>query len=59
MTSSDVVTEREDLEVGEAVDTEIARRSGVFVGNGFSALSSNVALLRTRDGRPRDFTQYW
>lgn len=34
LTSSDIVSEFDDQEVGEAVDTEIARRSGVFVGNG-------------------------
>lgn len=77
ISSNDVTQNWEDQEVGEAVDTEIARRAGVFVGNGvsrlassclhqcsyghsqFSALSSNVALLRTKDGRHRDFTQYW
>lgn len=34
LTSADVINEPDDYEVGEAVDTEIARRSGVFVGNG-------------------------
>lgn len=32
--SADVVNSWDDREVGEAVDTEIARRAGVFVGNG-------------------------
>jgi hypothetical protein len=34
--TGDVMTQWEDQEVAEAVDTEIARRSGVFVGNGVS-----------------------
>jgi hypothetical protein len=34
LTSSDVAYKWDDREVIEAVDTEIARRSGVFVGNG-------------------------
>lgn len=34
--SADVVNSWDDREVGEAVDTEIARRAGVFVGNGVS-----------------------
>jgi hypothetical protein len=81
LTSADVAYKWEDREIVEAVDTEIARRSGVFVGNGvshekcglkrvadpdnaasfaqFSALSSNVALLRNADGKHTDFTQYW
>lgn len=56
---SDVTNEWADREVAEAVDIEIARRAGVFVGNGFSALSSVVALLRNAEGRHPDFTQYW
>ncbi|KGB79128.1 hypothetical protein CNBG_4966 [Cryptococcus deuterogattii R265] len=48
-----------DREVGVAVDMEVARRAGVFVGNGFSMTSSNVALLRSRDGIHPDLTQFW
>lgn len=36
ISSNDVTQNWEDQEVGEAVDTEIARRAGVFVGNGVS-----------------------
>jgi len=36
LTSADVAYKWEDREIVEAVDTEIARRSGVFVGNGVS-----------------------
>ncbi|KAJ9104022.1 hypothetical protein QFC19_004156 [Naganishia cerealis] len=34
ITSNDIASQWDDQEVGEAVDTEIARRSGIFVGNG-------------------------
>lgn len=33
-----------------AVDMELARRAEVFVGNGYSSLSSEVAALRLADG---------
>ncbi|KAL7421402.1 hypothetical protein Q5752_004287 [Cryptotrichosporon argae] len=49
----------DDAEVGVAVDMEVARRAGVFVGNGFSTTSSNIVLLRTRDGIHPDLTQFW
>lgn len=39
--SGDVISDWEDQEIGEAVETEIARRAGVFVGNGVS-----IALSR-------------
>lgn len=40
LTSADVAYKWEDREIVEAVDTEIARRSGVFVGNGVSQIGS-------------------
>lgn len=33
-----------------AVDVELARRAGVFIGNGFSSLSTQVLALRLGDG---------
>nr|XP_019047872.1 hypothetical protein I302_04492 [Kwoniella bestiolae CBS 10118]OCF26802.1 hypothetical protein I302_04492 [Kwoniella bestiolae CBS 10118] len=55
----DIYPEWQDKEVGVAVDMEIARRAGVFVGNGFSTTSSNIVLLRSRDGIHPDLTQLW
>jgi len=40
LTSADVAYKWEDRGIVEAVDTEIARRSGVFVGNGVSQIGS-------------------
>ncbi|WWC64268.1 uncharacterized protein I303_106878 [Kwoniella dejecticola CBS 10117] len=55
----DIYPDWQDKEVGVAVDMEIARRAGVFVGNGFSTTSSNIVLLRSRDGIHPDLTQFW
>ncbi|WVQ94802.1 hypothetical protein IAU59_001885 [Kwoniella sp. CBS 9459] len=55
----DVYPEWQDKEVGVAVDMEVGRRAGVFVGNGFSTTSSNIVLLRSRDGIHPDLTQFW
>ncbi|WVQ81580.1 hypothetical protein IAT38_003704 [Cryptococcus sp. DSM 104549] len=56
---NDIYPDWEDKEVGVAVDMEVARRAGVFVGNGFSMTSSNIVLLRSRDGVHPDLTQFW
>ncbi|WVR09242.1 hypothetical protein IAU60_006306 [Kwoniella sp. DSM 27419] len=55
----DVYPDWQDKEVGVAVDMEVGRRAGVFVGNGFSTTSSNIVLLRSRDGVHPDLTQFW
>jgi hypothetical protein len=53
LTSGDVASQWEDQEIGEAVDTEIARRAGVFVGNGVStAASSNFLRCPVTDAIP-------
>lgn len=39
--------------ISPAVDMAIAVDAGVFVGNGFSSLSSNVAILRLARGMDR------
>lgn len=41
-----------------AVDVELARRSEVFIGNGYSSLSSQILALRLSadGGRPQDVT---
>lgn len=46
LTSGDVASQWEDQEIGEAVDTEIARRAGVFVGNGVSSATLSSFLRR-------------
>ncbi|BEI83781.1 hypothetical protein CcaverHIS002_0403850 [Cutaneotrichosporon cavernicola] len=57
--ASEVHNAWRDWEVRPMVDTEVMRRAGVFVGNGFTTMASNVALLRARDLVHPDFTQFW
>ncbi|KZT39170.1 hypothetical protein SISSUDRAFT_985212, partial [Sistotremastrum suecicum HHB10207 ss-3] len=42
-----------------AVDMEIARRAEAFIGNGFSSVTSNVAMLRMVDHRDDYTTRFW
>jgi len=55
ITSSDLDLEYdstgEALDVGMAVDMEIARRAAVFVGNGWSSFTSNIVHRRLVDGK--------
>ncbi|KAH0834283.1 hypothetical protein J3R83DRAFT_11652 [Lanmaoa asiatica] len=46
----DVQLDAEQYHVSMAVDMAIAERAEVFVGNGFSSLSSNVVMLRLAKG---------
>ncbi|KDQ50805.1 hypothetical protein JAAARDRAFT_41747 [Jaapia argillacea MUCL 33604] len=48
--SLDVLLDSEQQYVGMAVDMAIAGKAEVFVGNGFSSLSSNVVMLRMARG---------
>ncbi|KAJ7681472.1 hypothetical protein B0H17DRAFT_1170164 [Mycena rosella] len=41
----------EQTEVGGAVDMEVGRRAGVFLGNGWSSFTSNIIHQRLVDGR--------
>ncbi|KAG9310783.1 hypothetical protein JVU11DRAFT_8632 [Chiua virens] len=49
-TTVDMLLDAEQHYVSMAVDMAIAERAEVFVGNGFSSLSSNVVLLRLAKG---------
>ncbi|KAF8330241.1 hypothetical protein F5887DRAFT_895963 [Amanita rubescens] len=50
ITSNDLLLDAEQRYVGMAVDMAIAERAEVFVGNGFSSLSSNIVMLRMAKG---------
>lgn len=41
------------------VDVEIARHATVFIGNGFSSLTSDITMLRLADGRVADSIAFW
>ncbi|KAH9958796.1 hypothetical protein BGW80DRAFT_1465117 [Lactifluus volemus] len=59
-------TSRRDLRLArewrhncQVVDMAIAQRSEVFLGNGFSSLTSNVVMLRAAQGMDWNKTRFW
>ncbi|KAG8855398.1 hypothetical protein FRB96_007055 [Tulasnella sp. 330] len=59
LTSKDLSLMWTEREVDQAVDMEIARRAEVFLGNGFSSLTSNILMLRLSDGTPIENNRFW
>ncbi|QRV79621.1 O-FucT domain protein [Ceratobasidium sp. AG-Ba] len=59
VTSNDLELNWQAASVGVAVDMAITSRAEVFVGNGFSSLSSNVIMKRMSAGMPLDTTRLW
>jgi hypothetical protein len=45
--------------VVQALDMLVAQRSEVFIGNGWSSLTSNVVMLRMAQGLPPDSNRFW
>ncbi|KAG1738934.1 uncharacterized protein EDB91DRAFT_1288158 [Suillus paluster] len=59
VTSKDLKLSWEAKPVAQAVDMLIGQRAQVFIGNGFSSLTSNIVMLRMlRDLAPED-TRFW
>ncbi|THH03544.1 hypothetical protein EW145_g6178 [Phellinidium pouzarii] len=57
--SLDVRVDAEQKYVAMAIDMAIAERSEVFIGNGFSSLSSNIVMLRmAKEMDPRS-NRFW
>lgn len=46
----DSLTKWGEHDWGVCVDIELARRATVFIGNGFSSLSTQIVALRLADG---------
>ncbi|KIO23715.1 hypothetical protein M407DRAFT_107536 [Tulasnella calospora MUT 4182] len=59
LTSKDLEIFWTEREIDQAVDMEIARRAEVFLGNGFSSLTSNIVMLRLSDSTPIENIRYW
>ncbi|KAF8609024.1 hypothetical protein BDV93DRAFT_486502 [Ceratobasidium sp. AG-I] len=59
VTSSELELNWQATSAGVAVDMAIMSRAEVFVGNGFSSLSSNVVMKRLTSGRSADTTSLW
>ncbi|TCD62195.1 hypothetical protein EIP91_007228 [Steccherinum ochraceum] len=62
----DQITSSRDLDlnweqkyVAQAVDMLIGQRAQVFIGNGFSSLTSNVVMLRLAQDFPHDSIRFW
>jgi len=49
----------EEVGVAMGVDMDIGRRAAVFIGNGWSSLSSNVVHRRLVDGHPPSSIRFW
>ncbi|KAI0065828.1 hypothetical protein BV25DRAFT_1913261 [Artomyces pyxidatus] len=58
-TSRDMRLSWEQKFVAQAVDMQIAQQADVFIGNGFSSLTSNVNMFRMAYGLPPEKTRFW
>ncbi|KAI0277581.1 hypothetical protein BGY98DRAFT_979166 [Russula aff. rugulosa BPL654] len=58
-TSRDLRLTGEQRHNSQAMDMAVAQRAEVFIGNGFSSLSSNVGMLRAAQGRDWDTMRFW
>ncbi|KAJ7147672.1 hypothetical protein C8R43DRAFT_889607 [Mycena crocata] len=58
-TSRDLALTWEQRYVAQAVDMYIATRADVFIGNGFSSLTSNVVMFRMARGVDPQNTWFW
>ncbi|CUA66639.1 hypothetical protein RSOLAG22IIIB_00080 [Rhizoctonia solani] len=58
-TSQDMRLNWQEMWVSQSIDMSIAQRAEVFIGNGFSTLSSNVAMLRLSSGFSFDSIRFW
>ncbi|KAH8107446.1 hypothetical protein DFH11DRAFT_1189477 [Phellopilus nigrolimitatus] len=57
--SLDVSVDAEQRYVAMAIDMAIAERAEVFVGNGFSSLSSNIVMLRMAKEMDPKSNRFW
>ncbi|KAF8966258.1 hypothetical protein BDZ97DRAFT_1729215 [Flammula alnicola] len=58
-TSRDLQLGWEEKPVAQALDSYVAQRAEVFVGNGFSSLTSNIVMLRKQKGFDPVQTRFW
>ncbi|KAF8684015.1 hypothetical protein RHS04_01439 [Rhizoctonia solani] len=59
VTSSDLELNWQAASVAMTVDMSILSRAEVFVGNGFSSMSSNIVMQRLTTGMPLDSVRLW
>ncbi|KAJ7192424.1 hypothetical protein GGX14DRAFT_595703 [Mycena pura] len=58
-TTLDLQTSRDEKAVGQAVDMAISTAAQVFIGNGWSSLTSNVVQFRLAGGREPHSIRFW
>ncbi|KAJ7196469.1 hypothetical protein GGX14DRAFT_526712 [Mycena pura] len=57
--SFDMQLAQDERAVAQAVDMAVLTAAQVFIGNGFSSLSSNVVQLRLAGGRDPETSRFW
>ncbi|PIL34076.1 hypothetical protein GSI_03787 [Ganoderma sinense ZZ0214-1] len=57
--SEDLVLNWEQRFVSEAVDSLVAQRAQVFIGNGFSMLTANVVIMRLANNFSTESNRFW
>ncbi|EIW51761.1 uncharacterized protein TRAVEDRAFT_156917 [Trametes versicolor FP-101664 SS1] len=58
-TSRDVILNVEQRFISQAVDMLVGQRAQVFIGNGFSSVTSNVVTMRLANRFRHDSTRFW
>ncbi|GJE88479.1 O-fucosyltransferase family protein [Phanerochaete sordida] len=58
-TSRDLVLTPEQKYTSQALDMLIGERAEVLIGNGFSSMSSSIAMLRMARGQPPETIRMW
>ncbi|GJE89688.1 O-fucosyltransferase family protein [Phanerochaete sordida] len=58
-TSRDLVLDREQKYVAQAVDMLIGQRAQVLIGNGFSSLTSDIVMMRMARKLPPQTNRFW
>ncbi|KAI0741413.1 hypothetical protein C8Q80DRAFT_1109813 [Daedaleopsis nitida] len=57
--SRDLVLNWEQKYVAQAVDQLVGQRAQIFIGNGFSTLTSTTVTMRVANRLPADSTRFW
>ncbi|KAI0648323.1 hypothetical protein C8Q79DRAFT_906518 [Trametes meyenii] len=57
--SRDLTISWEQKYVAQCIDSLVAQRAQVFIGNGFSTLTSTAVTMRLANGFPSDSTRFW
>ncbi|PPQ65460.1 hypothetical protein CVT24_010791 [Panaeolus cyanescens] len=58
-TSRDLHLGWEEKPVSQALDMYIGQRAEIFIGNGFSSMTSNIVMLRLKAGLDSVRTRFW